>query len=480
MLANRPRAFVPWAYQLLIIKHILKLPRCAIWAGMGMGKTSSALTAIDLLYLSGDLTGPVLVLAPKRVAMNVWPKEVRKWAHLSDLHVQPILGNERERRQALTNRKAQIFTINYENVPWLRAEVGNDWPFKMVVSDESTRLKSFRVNQGGARAQALKDVSWEFVERFVELTGTPSPNGLKDLWGQIWFIDKGRRLGASFKAFAQRWFTKGYDGYSITPHDHAQGQIQDLLKDICLSLNPKDYFDLREPRRHIIHVDLPPEARKAYKEMETEMFLELQENGVDHEIEAFNAASKTQKLLQLANGAIYLPREKGPNGKPLGKLEWAVVHDTKLEALESIVEEAAGMPVLVAYQFKSDLARIKKAFPKAREFDDKPKTEDEWNDGKIPMLLAHPASAGHGSNLQYGSHIIIFFGHDWDLELWEQIRERLGPVRQLQAGLDRVVDEYYIVARGTMDEVVMKRRETKKSVQDLLLSAMKHRNEERI
>lgn len=471
---SAPREFKPWPYQLKIIKHILDLPRCAIWAGMGMGKTSSTLTAIDLLFLSGDVTKPWLVIAPLRVARSTWPNEVKKWAHLQDMKIVPIIGKEHERKAALKKR-AQVYTVNYDNVPWLVDQLLNDWPFEGIVADESTRLKGHRKKQGTKRAQALAKVAHEHTKRFVELTGTPSPNGLIDLWGQLWFLDAGRRLGAHFTAFVQRWFQQipipgaGF-AYETKPLPFAQQQIEAAVRDLCLSLDPKDYFDIADPIRRIIHIDLPDEAREKYDEMEEDMFTKLRGDGIEHHIEAFNAGARTMKCLQLASGAAYVDKE--------AKV-WTEVHDEKIEALRSIVEEAAGMPVLVAYHFKSDLARLKKAFPKGRELDKNPKTEDDWNAGKIPVLFAHPASAGHGLNLQDGGNIIVFFSHDWNLELWQQIRERIGPVRQLQAGHQRPVFEYYIVARDTIDEVVMERRESKRAVQDLLLEAMKRVEDEK-
>lgn len=458
------RTFIPWIYQRLIIRHVVRLKRCAIWAGMGMGKTVSVLTALDLLMLTGDIWRPTLIIAPLRVARTTWPKEVKKWRHLAHLEVQPILGKLPERMRALDNARAHIFTINYENVPWLVDQVGEHWPFQTIVADESTRLKGFRRNQGTRRARALARVAHGKTDRFIELTGTCAPNGLQDLWGQIWFIDAGRRLSASFTAFTQRWFDRSFDGFNIIPRSYAQEQIEELLKDVCLSLDPKDYFDLEEPIKRVVEVELPASARKHYREMERDLFTELRHANESHEIEAFNAASKTGKCLQFASGAVYTE----PNGKA-----WVEVHDEKIEALRSIIEESAGMPVLVAYHFKSDLARLKKAFPKGRELDQNPKTEDDWNAGKIPVLFAHPKSAGHGLNLQDGGNIIVFFSHDWDLELFDQIRERIGPVRQMQAGHNRPVWEYYIVAKGTMDEVVMLRRDSKRSVQDCLLEAMK-------
>jgi SNF2 family DNA or RNA helicase len=452
--------FTPRAYGQLITGHILDVDRPAVWAGMGLGKTVSTLNALDMLQLADDR--PVLVLAPLRVARSTWPDEARKWAHLRHLRVTPIVGGERERLSALKH-DANIYTTNYEQLPWLIEHYEKRaWPFATVVVDESTKLKGFRLRQGTQRAKALASVAHTKVKRFIELTGTPSPNGLADLWGQIWFLDKGRRLGTTYDAFRQRWFEKSYDGYSITPKDHAQGQIQAALRDLCVTIDAKDWFDLREPVVTNIYVDLPAKARALYEDMEKRMFMELEE----HQVEAFGAAARTVKCLQLAQGCVYV----GESNK-----EWREVHDAKLEALDDIIEESAGMPVLVAYNFKSDLARLHKAFPKGRQLDSDPQTIVDWNAGKIPVLFAHPASAGHGLNLQDGGNILVFFGHDWNLENRLQIIERIGPTRQMQAGHDRAMFIYNIIARDTVDEMVIERVNTKREVQDILLDAMKVR-----
>ena len=403
----------------------------------------STLTALDTLELVEP--GPALVLAPLRVASSTWPDEARKWQHLRNVEVSAVVGTPQERLAALS-RPANVFTTNYENLPWLVEHYGDKWPFRKVVSDESTKLKGFRLQQGGKRAQALGAIAHTKVKRFIELTGTPSPNGLKDLWGQAWFLDKGLRLGRSYSAFESRWFAfqRIKDAVSgrmdvlpiILPF--AQQQIQDALKDLCLSLDAKDYFDIADPINNVIRVELPAKARKLYRSMEKEMFLSLE---TGHEVEAFNAASKTLKCLQLASGAIY--HEAGNDA-------FYEVHDAKLQALESIVEEAAGMPVLVAYHFKSDLARLTQAFPKGRVLDANPQTIRDWNAGKIPILFAHPASAGHGLNLQDGGNILVFFSHWWDLEQFQQILERIGPTRQAQAGHNRPVFVHYIVAADTV------------------------------
>lgn len=457
-----PREFTPRPYQQIIIDHILAKDRCAVWAGMGMGKTVSALTVIDAVRLVDN--DPILVLAPTRVANTTWPEEAAKWVHTAHLTVVPVTGDMQGRVVALRQR-ADVHAINYENLPWLVEYWGDRWPYRTVIADESTKLKSFRLRQGGKRAQALARVAHTKVKRFVELTGTPSPNGLQDLWGQVWFIDRGQRLGRTYEGFKQRWFRPHPSGFGLDALPHAQKEIQELLSDICITVEAKDWFDLREPIVNNIYVDLPARARKTYEDMEKQMFTELDSG---HEIEAFNAASRTIKCLQIANGAAYTE----------GNTEWQDVHDQKLQALESVVEEANGMPVLVAYHFKSDLARLKKHFPKGRELDKNPKTLTDWNKGKIPLMFAHPQSAGHGLNLQDGGNILVFFAHWWNLEERLQVIERIGPTRQLQAGHDRPVWIHNIIARKTVDELVIERVNTKREVQDILMGAMRRRKTE--
>ena len=450
--------FVPRDYQSAIIRHIIDNPRCALWAGMGTGKTASTLTALDILYLIEGIY-PALVIAPLRVAASVWPDEIRKWDHLKHLRVSAIVGSVQERLQALRTR-AEIYTINYENLPWLIETLGEDWRFPTVVADESTKLKGFRLHQGTQRARALGRVAHAGVERFIELTGTPAPNGLADLWGPSWFLDGGSRLGRTHSAFTNRWFRPKYDGYGLEPLAHAQDEIQARLADLCLTITAADYMDLPPLIENEIKVDLPAAARQIYRDMEKAMFAQIGE----HDVEAFNAAAKTNKCLQLANGAAYVDE--------LGN--WAEVHDAKLAALEDIVEEAAGAPVLVAYQFRSDLARILKRFGKtARHLDHDPQTLHDWNAGKIPILVAHPASAGHGLNLQDGGHILAYFSSGWNLEEDLQILERIGPTRQAQSSHNREVYVHRIVARNTVDELVAERRQSKADVQQILLDYMK-------
>lgn len=456
--------YKPHNYQHAIIEHILDNERCGVWAGMGTGKTSSTLTALDMLDLIEP--GATLVVAPLRVAATTWPDEAKKWKHLEHFKVVAVVGTAEERVRAL-KQQANVYTINYENLPWLVGYLKENWFFTKVVADESTKLKGFRVSQGSVRARALGKVAHTRVKRFIALTGTPSPNGLKDLWGQVWFIDRGQRLGTSFGAFTQRWFQQiqvGADrnAVQLVPFPHSQAEIQTKLKDICLSIEAKDYFDIKDPIFRTVEIELKGKARKLYDEMEKEMFIELSETT---EVEAFNAASKTMKCLQLASGSVYTDDQGN----------WQAVHDLKLQALESIIEEACGMPVLVAYHFKSDLERLQKAFPGGKHLDKDPNTIHDWNAGKIPVLFAHPASAGHGLNLQDGGNILVFFSHWWDLEQYQQIIERIGPTRQAQAGHDRPVYIYHIIAKNTIDSVVMERRDSKREVQDLLMEAMKRR-----
>lgn len=460
------RHFTPHEYQTMIIEHIHEHERCAVWAGLGMGKSASTLFALDALYEFGIETAPTLVIAPLRVAQSTWPDETSKWSNLRNIEVSPIVGTPGQRIVAM-NKDVSVYTINYESLPWLidwHKHNPQPWPFKTVVADEATKLKSYRTRQGGQRAAKLAEVAHKKVRRFIELTGTPAPNGLKDLWGQLFFVDGGERLGRSFSAFEKRWFQleRGGGGFgNIKPLPHANEEIQGLLKDVCITVRPEDYFDIAKPIVRDIPVKLPQAAMVQYKKMEREMFATINE----HPIEAFNAGARTQKCLQLANGAVYTDDQSN----------WTESHDVKLQALDEIVEEAAGMPVLVAYNFKSDLVRLQKAFPKAKVLDKNPNVIKDWNAGKIPMLLAHPASAGHGLNLQDGGNILVYFGLNWNMEEHDQILERIGPMRQKQAGHKRAVFVYRIIAKDTIDEDVLERLTSKRDVQDILLDAMKRK-----
>lgn len=453
--------FDPRPWQPPMMEHMAQHDRCGVFAAMGSGKTVATLDAEQ----SADLLdrGPVLILAPKRVAVNTWPDNLERWDHLAGLTCSVIVGSAAERAAAL-KVDANFYTCNYDNLPWLVERLGRDWPFKSVVADELTRLKGHRLRQGGKRTAALARVAFSHVERFIGLTGTPAPNGYKDLWGQLWFLDKGQRLGRSFDAYIERWFRRTSNGFGFDTElmPGSKEQIDAAIRDICITIDPRDYgLKLDEPIVTKVEIELPSRVRAQYRQMERHFFAEI---GA-HEIEAAHAGAKSLKLLQFAAGAVYTDLR--------GSYE--IVHDEKIDALRSIVEEANGMPVLVAYQFQSDLARLLKAFPAGRHLDAKKSTITDWNAGRIPVLFAHAASAGHGLDLQDGGNILAYFNSGWDLELDDQILERLGPLRQMQAGHDRPVYVYRIVAKDTIDEDVLLRHATKRSVQDLLLEAMKRR-----
>ena len=777
-------------YQPLITDRILDQKRTNIWVPMGFGKSRATLKALDVLqFIDGH---PALVLAPYRVAQSTWPDEARKWDDLSGISVTPVLGTPEERAAALRT-DAPVYSINDENLDWLiERYAGKPWPFRTIIRDEATRFKGHRLKQGSKRSKAIGKLAFTQIDRWVNLTGTPSPNGLKDLWGQNWFIDQGARLGHSFDAFHQRWFSTYSDKrptkngkwtYSVpvtVPREGADIEIHARMADVCMSLDPKDWFDLKEPLIREIRVRLPPKARQHYREMEKKMFTELDGIGV----EALNAAGKTIKCLaegteilarsgwkpiehytageEVWDGEVWVsacklacngfsevvkcwgafmtrdhkllttrgwaeaqdilddeschrfnrhdvrlpdsastrreyvsgkrsegtrhvaspmrmrertgvhrpqpsqrkqgrpevvrmsaqgnavsgvgharhdapsgfsmleqstvevqlserqgleklrrPRHtrmpalavfvskflgryglglhsriydracgqrrelreiklpmgddaraaqqhsvqrphrnakrtddggaggarfrsalcnhtlshvagvaraqadhtaikmkvydlvncgpnnrfaaRGPNGVPFiahnclqlasgflftdGEGTYGEVHDVKLQALESIIEEAAGASVLVSYWFKPTLARLQKAFPKGSVLDKDPQTIKDWNTGKIPLLFAHPMSAGHGLNMAEGGHIIAIYEAWWDLETYLQILERIGPVRQAQLGpcKEQVVMIYPIIAEDTIDEVVQERHRSKRSTQDLLMAYMKRK-----
>jgi SNF2 family DNA or RNA helicase len=451
--------FTPKPYQSIARDFIYAHERCNLWAVPGMGKTAIVYSVIDLLRLAGSNFFPVLVIAPKKVCELTWPAEARKWAQFNDLRVIPILG-ERDARDDALLRRGDVYVINYENVPWLRQTLGKRWPFRIVVADESTKLKNFRAHKGssGVRAQTLSEIARQ-VGRWINLTGTPSPNGLKDLWGQQWFIDFGARLGSTHGAFMQRWFYVNPYDRTVEPRAGAHDEIQALLADSTLALRAEDWLDIHEPHFFQKVIELPPAARKTYNEMERDLFVHLDSGP----IEALNNGVRSGKLLQIASGAIYDAQQVAHR-----------LHEAKIEGLSSILDELGGEPLLVSTWYKWEQDMLREAFPGYRQFKTA-KDEDEWNKGKIPLMGIHPMSAGHGTNLQFGGRAMAHFTHTWDLELRQQVCERIGPVRQLQAGLDRAVLHYNLVAKSTLDEEVLERQTSKRSVQDALMLARAHR-----
>lgn len=444
-------------YQEMMLRHVLQTQRCALWADMGMGKTSTMLTSLEVLDEFEEVF-PALVIAPKRVANHVWIPEAHKWG----VKMSMVDAARKQNYRAMAVKKlADITTINYENIPWLVHHLDGKWPYKTIIADESTRLKSFRTRQGGLRARKLGLVAHQST-RFIELTGTPIPNGLEDLWGQMWFLDAGQRLGTSFQAFQQRWFRSDYMGYNWTPLPHAFKEITELVRDLCLTVKYEDHFPVDKPVFIDIEVTMDGEGRKSYDDMEKTMYAQLAEEGV----EAFNAAGVYGKCMQMANGAVYIER----NHK-----RWINTHDQKIEALSSIIEESCGEPLVVAYQFESDKERLLTKFKHAKTLDD-PNAVQRWNDGEVSMLLIHPASAGHGLNLQGGGRRLAFFGLSPNLEHYQQVIERIGPVRQKQSGFDRAVYIYRIVAKDTIDtDVLIPVLEGKADLQTALKDAMRRK-----
>lgn len=452
--------YEPREFQDIFTSYIIEHQRCQGFLDMGMGKTVSTLTAADILWLAGSNLSPMLAIAPLRVARDVWPGEVDKWDHLNGLEVSPIIGTTPKQRSAALRKKADIYTINYENVPWLIEQFPKGrWPFKMGVADESTRLKGFRLRKGTKRSTALSKVA-RLTGRWLNLTGTPAYK-LIDLWGPMYFVDFGARLGTSFTKFKDRWFDENVYAHSITPKANAASEIAELIKDCSVTLRARDWFQFDDPIPIPVYFDLPYRARQLYSSMENTMYAEL---GPDIAVEAMTAAAKSGKCMQMANGAVYTD-DKG---------NWEPVHDAKFVKLNEIIDEVGDEPVMIAYWFKSDLARLRERYPCARVLDTK-QDEDDWNAGKIAKLLVHPQSVGHGLNLQDGGFIIIFFSQLWPAELREQIIERIGPVRQLQSGHPRPVLVYDIIARNTVDECAQARYYENLSVQDALKIATRWR-----
>lgn len=440
--------FVPHAYQKYAIEYIKSHPVTALFLDMGLGKTVTTLTAIrDLLYDTFEVRR-VLVVAPLRVARDTWPEEIRKWDHLKELTCSVVVGNMVERRRAL-QKEADIYIVNRENLAWLYENCCLD--FDMVVLDE---LSSFK-NAQSKRFKAMKAMRPK-VRRIVGLTGTPSGNGLMDLWAEFRLLDMGERLGKYISQYRSLYFKpdkrNGMVVFSYKPLPGAEEAIYHQIADITVSMKANDYLKMPELVSVTKEVTLNEKEKKRYDDLRKSLVLELPGG----EVTAANAASLTLKLSQMANGAIYT------DGKDVVK-----IHDRKLDALEDLVESANGRPVLVAYWFKHDKERIQKRM-EARELKE-PQDFADWNAGKIPVALIHPASAGHGLNLQQGGSILIWFGLTWSLELYQQTNARLWR----QGQQSRTVIIQHIVAKGTIDERILKVLEHKDGTQAALIDAVR-------
>jgi SNF2 family DNA or RNA helicase len=448
--------FKPWNYQKYAINHILDHEASGLFLDMGMGKTVSSLTAIDDLLFLGEAT-KVLVIAPKRVAEDTWSTEVEKWDHLKHLRISKILGTPRKRLEAAES-DADIYVTNRENVEWLVDNYFKHWKWDTLIIDELSSFKSSKAK----RFRALKKVR-PYFKRIVGLTGTPAPNSLIDLWPQLYLLDGGERLGKTITGYRERYFVPGdrnqFVVFNYNLREGAEEAIHNKISDICVSMKADDYLDMPERIDNIVRIDMPKKALKEYEELEKELIIQLD----DEDISASNSAVLTGKLLQMCNGAIYADETK----------EVINIHDEKLNALMDIIEAANGKPVLIFYSFKHDLIRIKdylnKNKIKGQELGG-PEDIKKWNDGEIPVLLLHPASAGHGLNLQYGGNIIVWFGLTWSLELYQQACARL-----YRQGQKESVVIHHIIARSTVDEDVMKALQGKELNQNLLLEAVKAR-----
>ena len=441
--------YVPHEYQTFATEFILAHPISAILIQMGLGKSVITLNAIYDLCLDSFYIRKVLVIAPLRVCSGVWPAEIQKWDHLKGLTYSVAVGTETERRAAL-QQTTDIHIINRENVQWLIEESGLPFDYDMVVIDELSSFKSYQAK----RFKSLMKVR-PLVKRIVGLTGTPSSNGLMDLWAEFRLLDMGKRLGRFITHYRDEFFQpdkrNGMQVFSYKPRPGAEDEIYRRISDITISMKSTDYLKMPECVMNEVQVTLSDKEREAYDTLRRDLVLTLK----DEEIDAANAAALSGKLCQMANGAIY------------GEDKRAIhLHDQKLDALEDLIEGANGKPVLVAYWYKHDLDRIQKRFA-VREI----KTSrdiDDWNAGTIPVGLIHPASAGHGLNLQAGGSTLIWFGLTWSLELYQQTNARLW-----RQGQTETVVIHHIITQGTIDEQIMKALHSKDKTQAALIEAVK-------
>ena len=438
-------------YQKYAVNFILNHKQAGLFLDMGLGKTLSTLIAINDLKLLEDL-GKVLIIAPLSVAKNTWPAEIKKWDQTKNLNYALILGSQDQRSKALATSK-DLYIINRENIPWLVNYYKKRWPFKTVIIDE---LSSFK-NPAAKRFKALRLVRGR-ITRIIGLTGTPAPNSLLDLWSEIYLLDQGERLGRTITSYRDTYFNpgqkSGYVVYNWILKPDCETKIYKKIDDIAISMKSHDYLKLPQRVNNTIKVKMTPTELDLYKKLEKEYVINIAKSG---EVTASNAAVLSNKLLQLANGAIYDD-----------DLKTIKIHDHKLNALEEITEEAQGQPILVFYQYEQDCSRILEKFPNAKKLDLNGDDIKNWNAGKIPLLLVQPQSAGHGLNLQYGGHIIVWFGLTWSLEYYQQANARLD-----RQGQTNSVIVHHLVTENTIDERVMNVLSGKAEKQNELLTAVK-------
>lgn len=448
--------FNPYPYQQYCIDSIIYNRAVGLFLDMGLGKTVITLTAIhDLRYNRWEVAKP-LIVAPKKVAEATWNTEAQKWDHLKKMRIVPVLGTLQQRLRALAT-PADAYVINRENVTWLVEHFKNEWPFDMVVLDESSSFK----NGSSKRFKSMKLVRSR-IRRIVELTGTPSSNGLEDLWAQVYLLDGGARLGKTMGAYRDRYFIPGKRNrttiFSYTPKDGSFEMIKNAISDICISMKASDYITLPDVIHNDIPVMLDAPAAKAYHQLETDLLLQIDENTIT----AGTAGVLTGKLLQLCNGAIY-----DENKNALS------VHDCKIDAFLELIEQLNGQHALVFYNFQHDRDRLVAALTATKlrvRVYSQAKDEVDWNNGEIDVLLAHPASCGYGLNLQRGGHHAIWFGLTWSLEQYEQANKRLH-----RQGQEHPVVIHHLIVRDGMDEDVIAALQYKGDMQDALMTALKAR-----
>lgn len=452
--------FRPHDYQKHCIEKIITTKKTGLFLDMGLGKTVTTLTAVKELKYNRFEVRKVLVIAPKKVAEGTWSREASKWDHTEMLRVSPVLGSQSKRIKAL-NTPADIYIINRENVCWLVDYYKNDWPFDMVVVDESSSFKSHKAK----RFKSLASVSCH-IDRMVLLTGTPSPNSLADLWSQVYLLDGGQRLEKRYTHFREKYFDPGQrNGYVVFNYNAKPGSenaILSRISDICISMKASDYLQLPDVIDHEVPVVLDSKAAKAYYDLERQMVLQLPED--DEEISVTSAAALSNKLLQLANGAVY---DDDHN--------YYEVHDCKIDAFLELIESLQGKPALVFYNFQHDKARILKALEKSKLRVRELKTaadEDAWNNHEVDILLAHPASSAYGLNLQEGGNHVIWFGLTWNYEQYTQANARLH-----RQGQTEKVIIHHLICSGTRDEDVMEALKRKEDVQEWVMQSLKARIE---
>ena len=436
-------AFNPRDYQSEAATFLVDRPRSMLVADPGLGKTGTSLLALDMLKLVGSNFFPALILAPKRVADVVWSGEKDKWSSFQHLNVVQITGTLQERLEILRKPTADIYIINYELVPWLVTLWPQErWPFRICIADECSRLKGFRLNKGTVRSSALADIA-HFTGRWWNLTGTPVPNSLSDLWGQMYFIDFGERLKRSYTAFSEAYLMENRYTRKIVLQNGAAEAIHDAVKDVLIAYRAEDWLDITQPQLLPIEFELPPAAKAQYKRMEKEFFLEVD----DAQIEAGTAAIKSSKLLQICAGSIIDTETELTH----------TVHEGRLEALDDVLDQIEPEPLLASYWWKSDPARIlahlKKRKIPARLYSGK-QDEADWNARKFRVLLLQEQSA-FGLNLHEPCRDILHYTCWWSGELWQQMIERVGPARQFQAGKKAAVRVWYAMAKGTTDQDVV-------------------------